>query len=237
MESQQKKSGRGCLFWGGIIAAVFFLFILLTVYAGFRYVKNMIAEYTDTKPLPAPTLHLSAVEITNLQQRVHLFDQAIKSNKPVEPLSLSADEINELIAHEAISNASPARLFFSFNSNQVQAQLSVPTDGLGLRMLRGRYFNGSGNFAVALHDGRLNVNIKSLSVKGRPLPEKFLQPLREQNFADGWTNDVSFNEAIAKLEEIKIENGKLIVIPKPHEAQSEAKTNAAPNLEKPEPAK
>src|SRR4051812_32725069 len=142
MEPQQKKSGRGCLFWGGIIAAVFFFLFFLTVYAGFRYFKNLITTYTDTKPLPAPALHLSAAEVTNLQQRVHLFDQSIKSNKPVEPLSLSADEINELIAHEAISNASPAHLFFSFNSNHVQAQLSVPTDGFGLRALKGRYFNG-----------------------------------------------------------------------------------------------
>jgi hypothetical protein len=233
MEPQQKKSGRGCLFWGGIIAAVFLLFILLTIYAAFRYVKNTIAQYTDTKPLPAPALHLSATEVTNLQQRVHLFDQAIKNNKAVEPLSLSADEINELIAHEAKSNASPARLFFSFNSNQVQAQLSVPTDGIGLRMLKGRYFNGSGDFAVSLHGGRLNVNVKSLSVKGRPLPENFMAGLRTQNFADGWTNDVNFNEAIAKLEEVKIENGRLLVIPKSHETTSETKTNAPPALEKP----
>ena len=232
MEAQPKKSGRGCLFWGGIIAAVFLLFILLTVYAGYRYVKNMVAEYTDTKPIEAPALHLSGVEITNLQQRIHRFDQAIKDNQAVEPLSLSADEINALIANETKSNRSPARLYFSFNSNQVQAQLSLPTDGIGLRMFRGRYFNGSGDFAVGLQDGRLNVNVKSLSVKGRPLPEKFMVGIRQQNFADGWTNDVNFNEAVAKLEEIKIEGGRLIVIPKPHEAQPEPKTNAVPSLEK-----
>jgi hypothetical protein len=231
MNAEQKRSGHGCLFWGGIVAAVLFLILLLTAYAGFRYFKGMINRYTDTKPLEAPALRLSSAEITNLQQRIHSFDGAIKSNNAVAPLILSAEEINALIANEAKSNASPARLYFSFNSNQVQAQLSVPTDGFGVRMLRGRYFNGSGEFAVSLHDGRLLVNVKSLSVKGRPLPENFMQPLREQNFADGWTNDVNFTTAIAKLEEIKIENGKLIVIPKPHDAQPE------PKLEKSEPAK
>jgi hypothetical protein len=219
----EKKSGHGCLFWGGMVAAVLFLFLLLAAYAGFRYFKGLIVRYTDTKPVAAPMVHLSGMEITNLQQRIHTFDGAIKSSNAVAPLILSADEINALIANEAKSNASPARLYFSFNSNQVQAQLSVPTDGFGLRMLRGRYFNGSGEFAVSLHDGRLLVNVKSLSVKGRPLPENFMQPLRQQNFADGWTNDVDFTAAIAKLEEIKIENGKLIVIPKPHEEQPEPK--------------
>jgi hypothetical protein len=227
----EKKSGHGCLFWGGIVAAVLFLFVLLAAYAGFRYFKGLINRYTDTKPIEAPAVHLSGAEITNLQQRIHIFDGAIKSNNAVAPLILSADEINALIANEAKSNASPARLYFSFNSNRVQAQLSVPTDGFGIRMLRGRYFNGSGEFGVSLHEGKLLVNVKSLSVKGQPLPENFLQPLREQNFADGWTNDVDFNAAIAKLEEIKIENGKLIVIPKPHEAQPE------PKLEQPAAAK
>src|SRR3954452_3816894 len=186
MNAEQKKSGQGCLFWGGIFAAGLFLIPLLPAYAGFRYFKGMINRYTDTKPLAAPAVQLSGAEITNLQQRIHTFDVSIKSNNAVAPLILSADEINALIANEAKSNASPARLYFSFNSNQVQAQLSVPTDGFGVRALKGRYFNGSGDFAVSLHDGRLNVNIKSLSVKGRPLPDNFLQPLREQNFADGW---------------------------------------------------
>jgi len=231
MEPQQKKSGRGCLFWGGIIAAILFLFVLLTVYAGFRYVKGVVAEYTDTKPVEVPALHLSGAEITNLQQRVHVFNQAIKDNRPVAPLFLSADEINALIANEAKSNRSPVCLYFSFNSNQVQAQLSLPTDGFGLRMLKGRYLNGSGDFAVSLHEGRLMVKVTSLSVKGRPLPEKFMQSMRMQNFADGWTNDVDFNAALAKLEEIKIEEGRLVVIPKPQEAQPE------PKLEKPVPAK
>ena len=223
----EKKTGHGCLFWGGIIAAILFLFLLLAAYGTFRYFKHLVVEYTDTKPLPAPVVQLSGAEITNLQQRIHGFDQAIKNDKPVEPLSLSADEVNALIAKEAKSNASPARLYFSFNSNQVQAQLSLPTDGTGVRMLKGRYFNGSGEFAVSLQNGRLNVNVKSLSVKGRPLPENFMVQIRQQNFADGWTNDVNFNQAIAKLEEIKIEDNKLIVIPKPHEAKPE------PKLEKP----
>lgn len=227
----QKKSGRGCLFWCGIIAAIFFLVVLLVAYAGYRYVKYFIAQYTDTNPVSAPALHLSRVEVTNLQQRIHTFSQSIKDNKAVEPLSLSADEINALIANETKSNASPARLYFNFNSNQVQAQLSLPTDGWIGHLLDGRYLNGSGNFGVSLHEGHLSLRVKSIAVKGRPLPENFMMQLRAQNFAEGWTNDPDLNATIAKLEEIKIENGRLIVIPRPREAEAE------PKLEKPEVGK
>jgi hypothetical protein len=41
-----------------------------------------------------------------------------------------------------------------------------------------------------------------------------MQPLRQENFADSWTNDPDFNNALAKLKELKIESNKLYVIPK-----------------------
>jgi hypothetical protein len=219
----EKKSGRGCLFWGGIVAAILFLFFLLSVYGAYRYVKWVIAEYTDTKPLPAPAIQLSHSEITNLQQRVRSWDDAIKHNRDAGPLTLSAADINALIAEKASTNGPPARLFFSFNSNQVQAQLSVPTDGLIGHWLDGRYLNGSGNFDVALHDGNLSLRVHSLAVKGKPLPESFMQPLREQNFAEGWTNDPDLSQAIGKFQELKIENGKVTIIPKPREPEPEPK--------------
>jgi len=219
----EKKSGRGCLFWFGISAAVCFLFVLLAVYGTYRYVKWAINEYTDTKPLPAPAVKLSHTEITNLQYRVRSFDDAVKHNQPTAPLTLSAEEVNALIAERARTNGAPAGLFFSFNSNQVQAQLSVSTDGWLWHWMDGRYLNGSGDFAVSLHDGNLSLKVTSLSVRGRPLPENFMQPLRQNNFADSWTNDPNFNEVVGRLQEIKIENGKVTVIPKPREPEPEPK--------------
>jgi hypothetical protein len=219
----EKTSRRGCLFWGGIIAGVLLLFVIIVGYAGYRYVRNLVYQYTDTKPLEIPAVHLSDTEITNLQQRIQKFDKAIEADKPVEPLILTANELNALIANESKTNPSPVRLYFSLNEERVQAQLSVPTDGFGVRMLRGRYFNGSGDFAVSVHDGRLMLNVKSLSVKGKPLQEQFMQPLREQNFADAWTNDVEFNQALAKLRELKIENGELIVVPNKQELETTPK--------------
>ena len=226
----EKKSGRGCLFWGGIIAAVLCLLLLLTVYGAYRYFKGMILTWTDTKPLPAPALQMSRLEITNLQQRVHTWDDGLKHNHAVGPLTLTADEVNALIAAEVRTSGPPPRLFFSFNSNQVQAQMSVPLNGMFGHWLDGRYLNGSGNFAVSLHDGNLALRVKSLAVKGKPLPENFMQSLRAQNFAEGWTNDPDLSAAVGKFEEIKIEDGKLIVIPKTNELPAEPRPE--PKLEK-----
>jgi hypothetical protein len=210
---------RGCLFWGGIIAGTLLLFMVLLGVGGFYYVKHLINEYTDTKPLAMPAVQLSDAEVKILRDRVDSFDRDVKVGKLVEPLILTADEINALIAKNNKSS-SPVLFYFNFNDDRVQAQLSMPLDGIGLRILRGRYFNGSGDFLVSLRGGRLWANVQSLSIKGRQVPDRFMQGIRMQNFADAWTNNADFNSAVAKLKEIKIENGKLSVVPKPAELET-----------------
>lgn len=215
--TQPKASGKGCLFWGGIIAGILFLCFLLTIVAAYFCVKHLVYEYTDTKPIEMAVAPLSDADAKALQQRLDDFDHALTNGTPVEPLVLTADEINSLIAKQTKSS-NKVRLCFSFNENRVQAQLSLSGDLFGFRMLRGRYLNGSGDFKVSLHDGRLFLGIESLSVKGKPVPDQYLQGVRGQNFADafmqGQTNNPALNKALNQLQEIKIEDGKLFVIPK-----------------------
>jgi len=54
-----------------------------------------------------------------------------------------------------------------------------------------------------------------------------MEPLRAENFAEGWTNDPDLGAAIGKFQEIKIEDGKLVVIPK----KRESKTDTQPELD------
>jgi hypothetical protein len=214
MNSEQKSSGRGCLFWGGIIAALLLLCFLLTIYAGYRYVKHLVYQYTDSKPIEVATLRLSDAEITNVQARLKSFSEAMESNKPVGPLMLTADEINAVLDHAFKTNTGPVpRLYFSFNEDRVQAQLSIPLDGVGWKMLRGRYFNGSGDLSFSLSNGKTILTVKSLSVKGKPVPEQWMQGIRNQNLADAWTNNPDFGNAFSHLESIQIHDGKLIIVP------------------------
>jgi hypothetical protein len=230
----QKPSGRGCLFWAAIVAAVMLLMVIIGGYVGYRFAsklaRTLVNEYTETNAVALPTVRLSDEEISRLTNRIDRFEKAVQENKAIEPLVLTEEELNGLITRGMNTN-SPGGFYVTLDEDRIKAQLSIPAENFGFRMLKGRYLNGSGEFLVSMRDGVLRVNVKDLSVKGKPLPEEFMRSIRQENFAAGWTNDPNFNEAAKKLQEVKVEHGKIRVVPKPLEAKPAAMPEA------PEPVK
>src|SRR6516162_202117 len=88
MPWQPKPSGRGCLFWGGIIAGILLLCVLITVYAGYCYVRGLVNEYTDSKPIEVAVTPLSEADAKALQRRIKDFDHALTNGTPTTPLIL-----------------------------------------------------------------------------------------------------------------------------------------------------
>jgi hypothetical protein len=226
-----KSSGKGCLFWAGIVLGVIFLCVVLAGIGGYCFVRSLVNEYTDTKPTEFKVTLLSDADTKALKQRLHEFDNALTNDLPIEPLVLTADEINSLIAKK---NNDKIRVHFSLNENRLQAQMSIAGELFGFNLLRGRYLNGAGDFKVSMRDGKLFVGLRSLSVKGKPIPEKYMQDVRDQNFAESdmeeQTNNPELEDPFNRIKEIKIENGKLYVIPK-KQKQPETTPKATPKLE------
>ncbi len=236
MNQVEKPKGRGCLFWCGIVAAFLFLLAILVGYGAYRFVRGAINDYTDTKPISMPGVQLSGAEFTNLQARVKSFGDAMQSNHPVGPLVLTSDEINSLINRSSTTNHGPdVKFYFTFNEDRVQAQLSLPLSDLGISMLQGRYLNGSGDMMFSMNHGKVVLNVKSVSVKGKPLPEQWMQSIRTENFAATWTNNPDMGDAFSRVEAIHIQGGKMVIVPNtnppPVTAPSTNEPESAPKLE------
>jgi hypothetical protein len=215
MNEQKPKSGRGCLLWGGIAAGVLFLIILLAAVTLVRTVKKALNEYTDATPLTLPTAQATDEEVSRVRERISKFREAMQSGKTVEPLIVTTDEANALIAKDPELKGLQGHFYLTFDEGKVQAQMSLPADQLGIKLLKGRYLNGTGEFKVSLRDGTLWVSPESMATsKGKTFPENAMQGLRAANFAANYTNNPDFNAAMAKVEDIQVKPGKLIIIPK-----------------------
>jgi hypothetical protein len=212
MDEPQKKSGRGCLFYAGIVAVVIFAAVLLAAYMGYRYFRNLLTQYTDPAPITLPVVQMSAEDAQRARDRIQNFLRAVDEGKANEPLTITADEMNAVIQTDPKLDLK-GHFYVSLEQNRVNAQVSVPAEWL-LRGLRGRYFNGSGTFAVSLRDGTLRVEPEALTAKGKPVPGNFMRNIRGQNMAQKYQADPKTRQTLEKLESIEIDDGKLTITPK-----------------------
>lgn len=213
LDTPQKK--RGCWFYGCITLAVIALVGAILAFFAVRYgikeVGRLKEQYTDTKPETIEKVTLPPDQMTNLLVRVSGFKDALdKQNAPVE-LVLTADEINALIATDPDFKTLAGNLYIMLEGDQVKGKVSYPLPDFGPLKLKGRYLNGLANLKVSLENGQLLVKLQDVEVKGKPLPETFMQELRKENLAKDATNDPETSKAIEKFDSIRVEDGKLIL--------------------------
>jgi hypothetical protein len=200
--------------YGCLVALVLLLMVVLGGLFGLYYAKRMFNDFTDTKPAPLPQMRLSRAEIDALQQRIDLFRQATRSGKATEPLTLTSDEINALIATDPDLSALKGKLYVTLSGQQIEGQLSVPMEEIGLPIFRGRYLNGTGTFNISLHNGQLRLGATGFVVKGKRIPQVYMDQIRKQNLAEGINSQPRAAAALDRLQEIKVQDGKLLIVPK-----------------------
>ena len=214
MDEQSSKPRKDFLRYGCLVGLVLLLMVVLGGLFGLYYARKMFNDFTETKPATLPAVRLSRPEIEQLQQRIDNFRQAVRQSKPTGPLNLTADELNALIATDADLKALNGKLYVTLSGNQIEGQLSVPMEAVGLSLFKGRYLNGTGKFALSIHNGRLRLYVLSFVAKGRPIPTVYMDEIRKHNLAEGINSDPRAAAALDWLENIKVQDGKLILEPK-----------------------
>jgi len=214
MTEPPPKRRRGCFFYGCITSLVLLALAVGALLLGWHLVKKAVYRYTDSKPMELPTVRMSRQEISKLRQRFEAFQAAVREERPVLPLTLTADDINALIVHGPPQQGLQGKVYVSVEGDKLRGQISVPLEEVGLGMFKGRYLNGQGTFKLALHNGALFVTAQSITVKGRPLPEPFMQNIRKENLATKLSDEPRAAAVLQGLEDIRVGDGKLVLVPK-----------------------
>ena len=214
MTDPAAKPRRGCFFYGCITGLVLLVLVLGALMVGLHYVKKMVNQYTDTKPMELPTVQMSQGEMDRVKQRFEAFQQAVREQRPAQPLELTADDINALIASGPERQALKGKFYVSLEGDQLKGEVSVPLQQVGLSMFKGRYLNGSATFSLSFHNGALFVSPQTINVKGKPLPETYMREIRKQNLAADLASEPKAVAVLQGLQDIQVKEGKLVVVPK-----------------------
>jgi hypothetical protein len=184
---------------------------------GVQQLTAFIEQYTDTVPMAIETVQVEPGEFEALEERMAAFQDALDRGARVEPLVLTGRDLNVLIARHPAMEAWRERAHVQVVGDQVVGQVSLPLDELaglpGMGRLRGRYLNGSAGFRVSLRNSRLQVNLESLEVKGQPIPEEVMKPLRQQNLAQDADQNPDLARTLGMLQSIEVTEGRIIITP------------------------
>ena len=215
MTDKTSPQGRGCFFYGCLVAALLVIAVLGGTYLGVRHlVNNFVDRYTEPAPMTLPTVELPAAEAEALQARFETFKQAIQNGTGVPPLALGTQELNALIATLPDFQALKGKVFVAIEGESLKGQVSIPLDRIPIGRVKGRYLNGSAGFKVGMEDGILIVNLDNVTVKGNPVPEQIMARLRQENWAKEAYSNTNAASLLRRFESIAIKDSRLVITPR-----------------------
>jgi hypothetical protein len=214
MSEQAPKHRRGCLFYGCIMGALLLTVMLVAGLIGLRYARKMFNDFTDARKSDFPKVALSQAEIDGVERRIDAFREAVRQEQPTAPLALTADEINALIATDPDLRAFKGKIYVIMDGDQLKGKVSVSMDEVGLPIFKNRFLNGLGTFQLSFKNGILRLIPEAFVVKGKPVPNVYMDKIRTQNLARDINSDARAKVALDRLEDIRVKDSKLVITPK-----------------------
>ncbi len=208
---------RGCLFYGCLISAILAVLLLIAIglifFFTYRLLSGVVQEYTATAPRVLPKVEVPVEKRREIEDRKNQFETALDNGTATEPLILSAEDINVLIS----DNPDLAGKFYvTIEKDKLKSQVSIPLDELpAFGLTQGRYLNGEAELKAFLREGILVIVFQSIEVNGKRLPDPILDSMRAQNLAREAHNNEKIARRIQRLESIEIQDGRIIIKPKP----------------------
>ena len=106
------------------------------------------------------------------------------------------------------------KVYVAIEGDQLKGQMSIPMAEAGLPAFRGRYLNGAGTFKLSVRNGLLCLTAQTIDVKGKTLPEVYMQKIRTENLARNLNSDPRASAALDRVQDIQVKDGKVVIVPK-----------------------
>jgi hypothetical protein len=183
-------------------------------YVGYRKLSTFVDQFASQEPMPLAPLNFTEEQKGRMQLRLREFAEGLRTGHPEKPLVFDGEDLNLLLHSSEQFRRLADHVRLRIENGEVKGQISLRFGDLGAPVFPDRYLNGEGSFKVSLREGRLIVSPSELTVNGKPLPEKYLAAMQQENLAQAANDSPEFSTTLEKLESIEVEGSTLKVVPK-----------------------
>ena len=209
----EAKKGRGCFFYGCVTTIVLFIAVVIGIFFAVRYgFKVLRDQYTSPQGVAVAPVRLPAADGDRAVKRVDDFKKSLQSGTALEPLELSADELDYVFRNSAKGSQFKDHAHLTITNDAIHAELSLPL-GAFHPALQGRFFNGDAKFDLEVQNGAIVADLQSATVNGKDIPGEALSNMKQSM---QWRPQSGDPEAplVNNLERIDIKDGKIVLVPK-----------------------
>ncbi len=189
----------GCILVG-LLGAFFIGIAINVVLSGLRHYDNL-ANFTQPAALELPEDRGTEAELLTIRERVELFRKTALAGKDPAELSLSAKDLNILIANDAYLADVRETVFFEKidDDGLIHAQISRPMAKV-LPWKPRRYLNGKMTLKIEAAPGQVFLRVVDIEVPNGNFDAKILAAWQTQDELDPYKNDEDFEDVIKTIQ-------------------------------------
>jgi hypothetical protein len=175
----------------------------------------MVKSYTADSAIQVPTTDGGADMFNAAEQKIATFNGLIQQHRPAS-ITLSADEINTVIARDPAYGALRGHFFVSINGDQARLQCSFAIGDFEKVLFADRFANADGSFRLgfdpASHEVQINfsnIQFGSKGFTGASL-DAFNTSLNT-NLNAKLKENAAVSDFLNQTEKLDVENGQLVI--------------------------
>ncbi|MCB1205905.1 MAG: hypothetical protein KDN18_16700 [Verrucomicrobiae bacterium] len=208
--------GLGCLLALGVMIAL----VIFAVVGTKNFLGKLMDEYTATEAIPVEAPVATPEQIAAAMAKYDGFQKGMEPGGTPVPLELTGEELNLLLFNHPSFSALAGKASVAIDGDQLTSRVSLDfadlpiPEGFFGDKLKGKFFNGDLALKMGMAAGRPSLYLENLSVNGNPVPEAFISGMRAQNLLENAHKDPQFMKLFDRIEDIRIKDGQLLVVPK-----------------------
>ncbi len=212
--------GIGCGFGCLLVVILGVVGLIFLGVAGKKWVDARIEEYTSFEGQPLEAPQASPDRIAEALAKAEAFRKGMEPGGTPVPLEVTGEELNLILWNDPEFAQFAGKVEVGIEDDVLSSKFSVAFDQLPLPQgywadkLKGKHLNGEADVKLGMTAGQPSLYLEGLSLNGMAIPEVFLSELRTQNLLEELAKNPNATAAFDQLEDIRVEGGRLIIVPK-----------------------